>query len=580
MITINASYDNCQAIFWPKPGIFSFVRIHSSVSINNTIVSTTDITKPIDMAGHPQGTGPLRNRRPIYLDFMPPCNSACPAGENIQAWLSLAQSGDYFAAFQSLVADNPFPAIMGRICVKPCETGCNRNHIDTTVNIHAVERFIGDEAIRLQWPINTLSVPAGKRVMVVGSGPGGLSAAYHLARMGYEVEVFERGPLLGGLLRTGIPEYRLPKNILDAETERIEKLGVKFHLNHEIKDLLKEKQDGRFDAVYLSTGAQHINGARIPTDGSVRITDAFSFFQEAATDSLPFHNKKIAVYGGGKLALYLARILKRFHSEAMVLFPGDKKLMPAYDYETDDALAEGVEVQLLRSISNIEKKKLTLEQMKVEKGKAVGTGEMETLPADLVIVAMGQEAETGYLQPLNGIQLREDGTVVIDAERMTGYRGIFAGGDMLPGETRSATIAIGHGKKAAKYLDAYLRNETFVKGEKHPTAGYRKLQMWYKTEAPLIAQQKLPPKVAVRNFDEVISGLTEPEARYEAQRCLSCGNCFECDGCFGACPEDAIIKLGAGKRYKFNYSLCTGCAVCYEQCPCHAIEMIPEPVKL
>ncbi|MGB3075060.1 MAG: NAD(P)-binding protein [Chitinophagales bacterium] len=539
----------------------------------------TDITKPIDLTGHPQGTGPLRTRRPVYVDFMPPCNSACPAGENIQAWLSHAQAGNYFDAFQALVADNPFPAIMGRICVKPCETGCNRTHIDNTVNIHAVERFIGDEAIRLQWPINTLVIPAGKRVLVVGSGPGGLSAAYHLARLGYEVEVFERDASPGGLLRTGIPEYRLPKNILDAEIERIVKMGVKFTLNHEVKDLLKEKEAGKFDAIYLSTGAQQINAERIPSDQSIPVTDAFSFFKDAAIDSATYQNKKIVVYGGGKLALYLSRILKRFASEAIVFFPGDKKLMPAYDYETDDALAEGVTVQLLTGISKIEKNHLVLEKMKVEKGKAVTTGESEIFEADMVIIAMGQEAETNFLRQVNGIQLKEDGTIVINTERMSGFDGIFAGGDMLPGETRSATIAIGHGKKASKYIDAFLRKETFLKGEKHATAGYRKLQMWYKTEAPLMEQDKLIPSIAIKNFDEVISGLTEKEARYEAQRCLSCGNCFECDGCFGACPEDAIIKLGAGKRYKFNFNLCTGCAMCYEQCPCHAIEMIPEPDK-
>lgn len=539
----------------------------------------TDITKPIDLTGHPQGTGPLRTRRPVYVDFMPPCNSACPAGENIQAWLSHAQAGNYFDAFQALVADNPFPAIMGRICVKPCETGCNRTHIDNTVNIHAVERFIGDEAIRLQWPINTLVIPAGKRVLVVGSGPAGLSAAYHLARLGYEVEVFERDASPGGLLRTGIPEYRLPKNILDAEIERIVKMGVKFTLNHEVKDLLKEKEAGKFDAIYLSTGAQQINAERIPSDQSIPVTDAFSFFKDAAIDSATYQNKKIVVYGGGKLALYLSRILKRFASEAIVFFPGDKKLMPAYDYETDDALAEGVTVQLLTGISKIEKNHLVLEKMKVEKGKAVTTGESEIFEADMVIIAMGQEAETNFLRQVNGIQLKEDGTIVINTERMSGFDGIFAGGDMLPGETRSATIAIGHGKKASKYIDAFLRKETFLKGEKHATAGYRKLQMWYKTEAPLMEQDKLIPSIAIKNFDEVISGLTEKEARYEAQRCLSCGNCFECDGCFGACPEDAIIKLGAGKRYKFNFNLCTGCAMCYEQCPCHAIEMIPEPDK-
>lgn len=537
-----------------------------------------DITKPIDLTGHPLGTGPLRTRRPVYVDFMPPCNSACPAGENIQAWLSLAQAGDYEGAFRVLMEDNPFPAIMGRVCVKPCETGCNRNHIDKTVNIHAVERFIGDEAIRLHWKILNESKPTGKRVMVVGAGPGGLSAAYHLACMGHTVEIFEREDAPGGLLRTGVPNYRLPKNILDEEVKRIAEMGVKINLSHTVQDIRQEKAAGKFDAVYLSTGAQHINSENIETDYSISITDAFSFFR-AAGDSTPYENKKFVVYGGGKLALYLARVLKRFNSEAIVFFPGDKKMMPAYDYETEDAMAEGVTVQLLKSIRKIQHHRLTIESMKVEKGKTIGTGEMENLEADAVIIAMGQEAETGYLRPLPGIVLKEDGTVVINAERMTGYEGIFAGGDMLPGENRSATIAIGHGKKAARHINAYLSNDHYEKGEKHPTAGYRKLQMWYKTEAPFIAQTRLRPEEAIKSFDEVITGLTEGEARYEAQRCLSCGNCFECDGCFGACPEDAIIKLGTGKRYKFNFNLCTGCAVCYEQCPCHSIEMIPEPTK-
>ena len=160
---------------------------------------------------------------------------------------------------------------------------------------------------------------------------------------------------------------------------------------------------------------------------------------------------------------------------------------------------------------------------------------------------------------------------------MTGHEGIFAGGDMLPSENRSSAIAIGHGKKAAKYINGYLTKSPYTKPDKHPTAGFRKLHMWYKTEAPQKEQAALSPSVAVKSFDEVTHGLSEAEARYEAQRCLSCGNCFECDGCFGACPEDAIIKLGKGNRYKFNYNACTGCAVCYEQCPCHAIEMITEP---
>ncbi|MEO8108872.1 MAG: NAD(P)-binding protein [Ginsengibacter sp.] len=536
-----------------------------------------DITKPIDLTIHAEGTGPKRVRRPVYVDFMPPCNSACPAGENIQGWMAHAQAGNYFEAFEVLVEDNPFPAVMGRVCVKPCETGCNRTHIDTTVNIHAIERFIGDEAIARKWPIQFLSNPTGKRVLVIGAGPSGLSAAYHLVRMGHTVEIFEAGSHAGGLLWTGVPDYRLPKEILDAEINRIVTLGVRIRLNYKVNDVLMEKKVGNFDAVYLATGAQQIRKEDFQDDKSIYITNAFAFFNELALYTSPYSYKKVVVYGGGKLALYLARIVKRLNSEVSVYFPGDKKLMPAYDYETEDALAEGVDVQLLRSIKSVTNNNITLEKMVVEKGKALGTNEYETIAADVLIIANKQEADSGFLRSVPGITFGEDETVKIDAQRMTGYEGIFAGGDMLPGENRSSTIAIGQGKKTAKYIDAFLMQEPYEKPDKHPTAGYRKLHMWYKTDAPQQEQEKLPPAVAIKSFDEVITGLTEPEARFEAQRCLSCGNCFECDGCFGACPEDAIIKLGKGNRYKFNFDACTGCGVCYEQCPCHAIEMIPEP---
>ncbi len=538
-----------------------------------------DITKPVDLTLHAGGTGPIRFQRPVYTDFMPPCNSACPAGENIQGWMAYAQAGNYFEAFQTLMEDNPFPAIMGRICVKPCETGCNRTHIDTTVNIHAVERYIGDKAIEQKWPVRFSAKSTGKRVLVIGAGPGGLSAAYHLARMGHAVEIFDEGSNPGGLLATGVPDYRLPKQILEAEIDRIVKMGINIRLNYKVQNLLAEKEAGKFDAVYLSIGAQLIKKESFQQDDTVYIRDAFSFFIEMKSNPSPFQGKKVVVYGGGKLALYLSRIIKRFGSEVSVYFPGDKKMMPAYDYETEDAMTEGVEVKLFRSISKVSNHQVTLEIIKVEKNKAIGTSEFETIDADVLILANRQEGNSGFLRSVSGIVVNEDGTVSVDASRMTGHEGIFAGGDLLPGENRSSTIAIGHGKKAAKYMNGYLSQQPFLKPDKHPTASYKKLHIWYKTDAPKKEQDKVAPAIAIQSFEEVISGLPEDEVRFEAQRCLSCGNCFECDGCFGACPEDAIIKLGKGNRYKFNYDSCTGCAVCFEQCPSHAIEMIPEPVN-
>lgn len=541
-------------------------------------MSITDITKPVDLSSHAEGTGPKRSRQPVYVDFMPPCNSACPSGENIQAWMAHAQAGDYYEAFQTIMEDNPFPAVMGRVCVKPCETGCNRNHIDTTVNIHAVERYIGDEAIAKGWEVRYKTEPTGKRILVIGAGPSGLSTAYHLTRLGHTVEVFEAGDHAGGLLWSGVPEYRLPKELLDAEIDRLIKMGVQIRLNYKVTDVLKEKAAGNFDAVYLAVGAQVIKQEEFEDDNSVYIADAFTFFKEIIFNPSAYLQNKVLVYGGGKLALYLSRIIKRYDSEVSVYFPGDKKMMPAYDYETDDALAEGVDVQLLKIIRKIEKGYIILENIKVEKGKVIGTGEFESVEANVLVLANRQESDTAFLQAVEGVVLNGDGTVNIDAKRMTGYEGIFAGGDVLPGENRSSTIAIGQGKKAAKYMNAYVTKGEYIKPDKHPTAGYRKLHMWYKTVAPQQVQDKITPEKAIKNFDEVIAGLQEAEARFEAQRCLSCGNCFECDGCFGACPEDAIIKLGKGNRYKFNLDACTGCAVCYEQCPCHAIEMIPEPV--
>lgn len=536
----------------------------------------SDMTRPADLR-QARGTGPFRSHRPLYVDLLPPCNHACPAGENIQAWLAELQAGNHEAAWQILVADNPFPAIHGRVCYHPCETACNRAQLDSAVSIHATERFLGDLALERHWQVATAE-PTGKRVLVVGAGPSGLSCAYHLAREGHTVEIHEAGPVAGGMLHFGIPAYRLPRDILAGEVARLEAMGIKIHLGHKVDDVLDRKASGNFDAVFIAVGAHLSKRVNIPARDASKILDAVSFLREVGTGATPQLGRRVAVYGGGNTAMDAARSARRLGvDEAMIVYRRDRAHMPAHEFEADEALSEGVKINWLRTIKEMDEHSLTIEIMELDdKGVPQPTGRYETLEADTLILALGQETDASLLQGISDIQVQRDGTVVVNDQMMTGHPGIFAGGDMVPSE-RTVTTAVGHGKRAARHIDAYLRDSHYQKLPKHPQVGFDRLHVWYRTEAEQSHQGELDLEQRAESFAEVVAGLNPEEARYEARRCLSCGNCFECDGCYGACPEGAIIKLGPGQRYRYNYDLCTGCAVCYEQCPCHAIEMVQEP---
>ncbi len=536
-----------------------------------------DITPLPDLLHLRSLTGPVRTERPVYRDILPPCNVACPAGENIQGWLDHVEAGRYEQAWRTLVADNPFPAIHGRVCYHPCEGSCNRAELDSAVSIHAVERYLGDLALESGWRFESPATRSGKRVLVVGAGPSGLSAAYHLAMRGHEVEVHDAGGLPGGMMRYGIPAYRLPRDILGAEVERILSLGVRMVSGHRVTDLEREQRDGGFDAVFVAVGAHLSKRVDIPARDAGRILDAVSFLKSVAEGEPPVVGRRVAVYGGGNTAMDAARTAKRLGAdEALIVYRRTRAQMPAHEEEANDAEREGVTINWLKTITAFDAPELTVEAMELdERGYPRPTGRMERLAADTVILALGQETESAFLRGVPGVEFGSDGTVQVSTSMMTGHAGLFAGGDAVPAE-RTVTVGVGHGKKAARNIDAWLLGATAASGSKPRTASMDILHLWYFGDTQRRVQTELAPEDRISDFSEVLSGLTAGEAAYESQRCLSCGNCFECDGCLGACPEDAVIKLGVGERYRFDYDRCTGCRACFEQCPVHAIEMVPE----
>ena len=523
-------------------------------------------------------TGTWRTMRPEYLDRLPPCNHACPAGENIQGWLYHAESGDYQQAWRLLVEDNPLPAVMGRVCYHPCEDACNRGKLDAAVGINSVERFLGDYAIDKGWKFDPPAAPSGKRVLVVGAGPSGLSAAYHLARLGHAVSIHEAGPLAGGMMRFGIPKYRLPRAVLEAEVRRILDLGVELKLNAKVDRILDTVRAGGFDAAFLAVGAHIGKRAYIPAGASARILDAVSVLRSMEGEAKPLLGRRVVVYGGGNTAIDMARTAKRLGAtDAIIVYRRTREKMPAHDFEVEEALQEGVMIKWLSTIKQAGASALVVEKMQLdETGFPQPTGELETLEADSLVLALGQDVDLSLLNGVPGLEVA-DGVVKVGPNMMTGHAGIFAGGDMVPSE-RTVTVAVGHGKKAARHVDAWLRGTRWAKPPAHELAEYDKLNTWYYSDAPKTVRPMLDALRRQSTFDEVLGGLDETNALYEARRCLSCGNCFECDNCYGVCPDNAVIKLGPGKRFRFNYDYCKGCGLCVAECPCGAIKMVPEEV--
>ena len=523
-------------------------------------------------------TGSWRTFRPVNVFKLPPCNKQCPAGENIQQWLYYASEGDYEKAWRILTEDNPLPACMGRVCYHTCEGKCNRGFLDESVGINSVERFLGDYALAHKLAFKKPARETGKKVLVIGSGPAGLSAAYHLRRFGHTVHIVEMAEQAGGMMRYGIPVYRLPRDILDAEVQRILDMGVTIEYNRKIENIPQAKEEGKYDAVVMGMGASLSTNVDIPSGDTTRVLTALDVLKEVSTTSDIQIGRKVAVYGGGNTAVDVARSLRRLGAEPIIVYRRNRDKMPANEEEMDGAIEEGIQVKWLSTIDKAEGNKLKIEKMALdEKGYPQPTGEYEEMGADSVVLAIGQNVDLSVLKSIPGVELQKDAVTVNTTTFETDAPGYFAAGDMVPGD-RTVTAAIGMGKHAARGINGFLTGRPYVKAEKHPDARFEDMHPYYYTDAPKKIRPQLELARRTSTFDEVQHGLTEENAVFEARRCLSCGNCLECDNCYGVCPDNAVVKLGPGRGYEFNYNYCKGCGVCAQECPCGHIEMVPEKI--
>lgn len=523
-------------------------------------------------------TGAWRTQRPAYVDLVPPCSAACPAGEDVRGWLRHTEDRDDEAAWRLLTDTNPLPAVMGRICYRPCQTACNRAELDESVGINAVERYLGDAAIAAGWALAPPGPATGRHVVVVGSGPAGLAAAHHLRRLGHDVTVRESQPLPGGMLRYGIPRYRLPREVLDAEIDRLVATGVRLECGHPVDDLGALRAEPGVDAVVLAVGEQLGRRTYLPAGDGSAVLDAVHVLHDMEDTGAPRLGRKVVVYGGGNTAVDAARTARRLGAtETLILYRRTRDRMPAAESEVEEAEEEGVRLRWLSTISAVEPGTITVERMELDAtGFPQPTGELEQLDADCVVLALGQESDLTLLESVPSVRVTH-GLVEADPAGATGEPGVFACGDVVGG-ARTATAAVGAGRRAALAADAWLRSAaSVVEPAPVPEATYRRLTTWYYSDAPHAVRPRLAAARRTTGFEEVVAGLDEGTARYEAQRCMSCGTCFECDNCYSYCPDDAIVKLGPGLGYAVDLDYCKGCGVCATECPAGAIDMVTEP---